>query len=398
MSSALQNLSSRAFSTSAAKLVASAKRRRLGFTLVELLVVVAIIGVLVALLLPAIQAAREAARRSSCGNNLKQIGLGLQNYNDARKTFPYASIAVSNPTGQPANNLFGSGQLSSTAGGLAPNWVVAIMPFIEAGNVLNLYNKQAYFLDTLANASFHASNLPFMVCPSDSYAVPGNAFTGTGLGIGVAGGVWARGDYAANTTPMYDIWDGLGATLYGVSGINGPIWTNNSSRGVMGMNNACEMKQISDGTSKTIAVAEIRADTAVGYVRGCWALPYGPSSLWGHGSHMTRGNHWDVGPNYAGDSGGNTGDNTYSCAASTALVQLGMGCVSDQWTPITGPKSQHPGGLQTVFCDGSVHWMDDTIQCGNGGVLGAATNIGYYEMLFLSADAGTLPNEVYNGN
>ena len=137
---------------------------RFGFTLVELLVVIAIIGVLVALLLPAIQAAREAARRSSCSNNLKQLGLALQNYNDARKIFPCQMIGT-------ANSLqSGQGNFSTPLG---PTWVVAILPFIEAGNVMTLYNKTAFWMDSATNASFVSTNLPFMRCPSDGYsAIP----------------------------------------------------------------------------------------------------------------------------------------------------------------------------------------------------------------------------------
>jgi prepilin-type N-terminal cleavage/methylation domain-containing protein len=73
------------------------RSRKRGFTLVELLVVIAIIGILIALLLPAIQAAREAARRANCTNNMKQIGLGLHNYHDARKYFPGSAQVIKNP-------------------------------------------------------------------------------------------------------------------------------------------------------------------------------------------------------------------------------------------------------------------------------------------------------------
>ena len=88
--------------------------RRLGFTLVELLVVIAIIGVLVALLLPAVQAARESSRRMKCGNNLKQIGLALQNYHDRLGTFPMGTFGV-----------------------FMHSWQLAILPEVEQANMMD---------------------------------------------------------------------------------------------------------------------------------------------------------------------------------------------------------------------------------------------------------------------
>ena len=89
------------------------RHRRCGFTLVELLVVITIIGILIALLLPAVQAAREAARRGQCTNNLKQIGLAVHNFHDARKALPPSFL---------------------TGGGHAP-WLVMILPYVEQGVV-----------------------------------------------------------------------------------------------------------------------------------------------------------------------------------------------------------------------------------------------------------------------
>src|SRR4051812_45898204 len=98
---------------------------RSGFTLVELLVVIAIIGVLVALLLPAVQAAREAARRSQCTNNLKQIGLAMNNYHDAKKQLPYGSAWPKNSTA--AWKIPG------------PTAHAAILPYMEQQNVYDLF-------------------------------------------------------------------------------------------------------------------------------------------------------------------------------------------------------------------------------------------------------------------
>src|SRR5271170_2463060 len=91
--------------------------RRLGFTLIELLVVIAIIAVLIALLLPAVQAAREAARRSQCVNNLKQLGLGVMNY-------------------ESSNGCFVPGEKGCCWG----NWTVFILPYVEQGQLYNAWN------------------------------------------------------------------------------------------------------------------------------------------------------------------------------------------------------------------------------------------------------------------
>ena len=355
---------------------ASAGHGRTGFTLVELLVVIAIIGVLVALLLPAIQAAREAARRSSCSNNLKQLGLGLQNYHDARKQLPYACVIP--PQNAQAGYL---GQAN-----LGPNWVVAVLPFIEASNVLTLYNK-TQFIDSFANASFVATNLPVMLCPSDPFRK--TPFNGSGVNNAPT---CARGDYACNATVKYDLW-----AMHPTFGSTSNAWTDVQSRGVMQPNVSSALSEILDGTSKTIALAEIRADNNANAARGVWALPYSPSGLYGCGANIqNRPGGEDVGPNYAGDATGATGDYVNNCTANQTEVNLGISCHGDPWSVMQGPKSQHPGGLQTVFCDGSVHWMDNSIQTGTIAANGTSGTIGYFEMLFLSQDGGNLPQDVYN--
>src|SRR5262245_15335943 len=111
-----------------------------GFTLVELLVVIAIIGILIALLLPAVQAARESARRSQCQNNLKQIGLAIQNYHDNKKFYPYSRIEV------------------------RETWAVLIWPYMEQGGLADQWDITKDYYAQLPEV--RQTSLPGFLCPT----------------------------------------------------------------------------------------------------------------------------------------------------------------------------------------------------------------------------------------
>jgi prepilin-type N-terminal cleavage/methylation domain-containing protein len=129
--------------------------RRKGFTLIELLVVIAIIAVLIALLLPAVQAAREAARRMQCVNNVKQMGLGVQNYHDTFGALPPSSYNGS---------------------GFNYGMKARLLPFMEQGNMWNGFNQSVTY-NTSQNATFTAIVVSTFLCPSDGPSpVPNNTF------------------------------------------------------------------------------------------------------------------------------------------------------------------------------------------------------------------------------
>ena len=119
----------------------SVVRSQRGFTLIELLVVIAIIAILVALLLPAVQQAREAARRTQCKNNLKQIGLAMHNYHDVYRTFPMGANS----------QIYGP--------------FVAILPYIEQANLQGLYDFNLYYTHP-DNADAINRNVQVYLCPS----------------------------------------------------------------------------------------------------------------------------------------------------------------------------------------------------------------------------------------
>lgn len=188
-----------------------------GFTLIELLVVIAIIGILIGMLLPAIQMVREAARRTRCANNLHQIGIALQSYHNSKESFPIGGIEW-----RFGNNL-SKRQLA---------WSAFLLPHLEQQNVYDQLNLNTPF-DSAENEVGAANILPVYVCPSSE------------RGIQLVSG---RGpcDYGG---------------IYGER-ISGP---NNPPKGTMLHDVAVAISQIRDGTSNTLIVSE---DT--GWADGQW--------------------------------------------------------------------------------------------------------------------------------
>ncbi len=220
-------------------------QRRRGFTLIELLVVIAIIAVLIALLLPAVQQAREAARRSQCKNNLKQIGLGLQNYHDMAKMFPPGY--VSNRPG-----VAGSTSWCRSNSGVSEqyaNWIVLMLPYLDQAALMKKFNFnvpfQAASNQMTAPNDAHIIFLQSLACPSNVLSrTPAsggaNHYCSSYFGVQGGGAVADCGNSACSPANERAHW---------VSGI---LWAG-SSLGT---------RDIKDGTSNVFIVGETRYATA----------------------------------------------------------------------------------------------------------------------------------------
>jgi prepilin-type N-terminal cleavage/methylation domain-containing protein len=246
--------------------------RRFGFTLVELLVVIAIIGVLVALLLPAIQAAREAARRAQCSSQLKQIGIGVLNFDTAKSRFPAGSTTVG--TAIDSRN-------SST-------WTVDILPYAEQQPLFNIWN-QAVDFNQPANQRLRETYLPLYICPSD---VDTSQLYQPQSGQGTAQ-FWAPGSYrgVSGATPGNNgdhYWDNPRSNIGVPPPTPHPL--PESTRGplhaVLKLSSTAStldrqlkpvtQKNITDGTSNTFLVGEYQTITnpATSARRTLWCYAY----------------------------------------------------------------------------------------------------------------------------
>ncbi len=200
-------------------------RCRRAFTLIELLVVIAIIAILIGLLLPAVQKVREAAARTKCENNLKQIGLALHNFESANRFFPPGGVSAAIP------------QLGITAA-RQHGWAVFLLPYLEQNALYNQYSFASHFYEPV-NQAVRETQLKVMQCPSTPNSNRYDDYTRSGYALHMA-----CGDYGPNNA------------ISSALATAGLISARKSYAGALAVNFLLTHGDIPDGTSNTIFIAE----------------------------------------------------------------------------------------------------------------------------------------------
>ena len=300
-------------------------RRHRGFTLIELLVVIAIIAILIGLLLPAVQAARESARRVQCTNNLKQLGIALHNYHDTSGTFPPGYLSVAD-------------RITFDNVGPGWGWAARSLSQMEQAPLFNSINFPLG-IEFPANQTARLTVLASFLCPSDAwrqdtFTVVDSTTSGTTPGAPIC--------MVASSNYVGSFGTGDPSSLYPfvVNDDNGPPGRDNGN-GAFFRNNSLRLAQVLDGTSQTFVVGERSQNLS----RASWtgavtnaAVPLvalqGESGLDPEGGGALTLAH----------TGEGHGPNSPS----------GLAHADQYW-------SLHPGGANFLFADGSVRFIKEQV-------------------------------------
>lgn len=292
------------------------RRSGKGFTLVEVLVVIAIVGLLFALLLPAIQGAREAARRMQCQNNMKQLGIALQLFHDTQRTFPASGWTMAGP-GNPKGKYVG--------------WRPMVLPYLEQENVFRLYDNSLNWWEG-TNLAVASIPIPIFRCPSTPQ-VPE-------VLRAIAKPPRPAIQFSTPLAPTdYEAMQGVHLTS-----INPQRYNSVNRFSVMHRNSLTRIADVRDGTSTTVAVVECAGRPEV-YRDGVksidlsndqgigWADSEGPFSLDGADGEGTR----------------------EGCTPAAGCTKA-INARNDN-----EPYSFHIGGAQFLFADGHVSFISEDI-------------------------------------
>jgi prepilin-type N-terminal cleavage/methylation domain-containing protein/prepilin-type processing-associated H-X9-DG protein len=316
-----------------------------GFTLIELLVVISIIGVLITLLLPAVQSAREAARRVRCVNNLKQIGLALHHYEQSERSFPPGGVTwqekpLDCSTPRRGHSLF--------------TMILGMMEQTSAFNAINFdygsVGQQGIQNAGAVNHTALSTRIDGFICPSDSKQFPPVSLLGNPSGQTY--NAFSQGSYAGSvgTIDIFRWWCGCPVTVRDGIVCVGSVEL--QPDGAFGYNFAFSMAEFCDGTSQTLVVGEFSR------------FRNDPDSFF---------NEWNSALLFRSTMSGVSRPQ----ALATAVPRINAGlAVPDipQSSPVAwkddprnqrfgqfGFRSQHPGGGNFLFADGSVRFLKDTV-------------------------------------
>ena len=304
--------------------------RSRGFTLIELLVVIAIMAILIALLLPAVQQAREAARRTQCKNNLLQINLALQNYHQAHEVLPPGSVNATGP-------------IENVPDGFHHSWYTSLLPYLDEQPVFKNIDPDLSIYDP-AQSVARGAVLEVLLCPSDP---------GATLSSHSGDSPSALTNFAGAHHP-----------------VEAPIDVTN--HGVLFLNSRVRMSDVADGISHTIFVGEFkRAGDDLGWASGTRA------SLRNGGLAI---NQTPGGSPYYNDPGAAPADPAVWAAGSTFDESIDPATRNDPALLVGGFGSHHAGGAHFALGDGSVRFCSENM------------NLPVYEQLLDRAD-GTVTGE-----
>lgn len=314
-------------------------QRRTAFTLIELLVVIAIIGILVGLLLPAVQSAREASRRMQCQNNLKQLGLALHNHESAYKRFPAGAI-----------HQKWDQQPTWTDGHWGWGVFANLLPFIEQTSLhgdlkldMPLLGAPPAFPVNPEHVDLVDKTIPMYLCPSDLGTVLDERYRPVNysacLGSGLAGVDSVAGSdrdadgvfYVNSPSRPADILDGLSNTLAMSETILGPGGGNGSTTTVRPAQPDDYWSVLVPWTTPTLSESACQSATSFGVARG---------KGWAATSHLSGFFNAYLSPN----------SNTPDCLMNYTF--------SPGWM---AARSRHTAGVNTLWCDGSVRMVTESV-------------------------------------
>ena len=310
--------------------------RRRGFSLVELLAAIAIVGVLVALLFPAVQAARESARRVVCQSNIRQLASGLLHYESANGRLPAATVvteATSPSTCSGCWNPWAEARLTSFTPGTrhGTSWILAVLPHLEQAALFMAWNRST---NVLGNPAVAQADIPTLYCPTrrtgirvgrdDQKNLPSTGWRGGGTDYG---GCYGRLDGFYNDTAQDHRFSDVDTPIPGSSG---------NRQGVFSPNVGRLLKQVLDGLAQTIMLGELQR---------LRPLPAGTSAA----DTYNRTSH----------DGWAAGGVATLFTTATDPVHSNPGGLNNLF--FESPGSDHAGGGFFAMTDGSVHWIGDFV-------------------------------------